>query len=247
MEEIAIRLDETRRAEFRRFLIASGVLHLIGFGLLAWSPAIPTVSPPAAITIDLSMAPPRPGAKPGPAPTAKPKPKPRKAPVILPTQPNTPKPQAKPRSEPKPAPVEEDEPEEVEYEDLMAQLRADAGEPDPSAKPEPEPVRSAAAGGGGGPGMPVSPELFAWMREARIHVRRSWVVPPAFELDRLVVTIRIDLDAAGNVRGKPKVVTRSGNPWYDENVVRSIEKASPLPAPPAAGPRTFIFHSDRDA
>ena len=74
MEQVAIRLDATRRAEFRRFLVASGVLHVLGFGLLAWSPAIPTVSPPAAITIDLTMAAPRPGAKPGPA--ARPKPRP---------------------------------------------------------------------------------------------------------------------------------------------------------------------------
>jgi TonB family protein len=249
VDELAIRLHDARRGEFRRFVIASGVLHLGVVGLLAWSPGIPVVSPPSAITIDLAMAPPSPAAKPGPAPAAKPRPKPpRKAPVILPTQPSTPKPQAKPKpkAEPKPPP-EEAPPEEVEYEDLMAQLREDAGEPDPAAEPDPEPVRTAATGGGGGPGIPVPPELAAWMRDARIHVRRSWVVPPAFEMESLVVQIRIDLDAGGNVRGTPKVVKRSGNPWYDENVVRSIQKASPLPAPPAAGPRTFIFHSDRDA
>lgn len=247
MEQIAIRLDESRRLEFRRFLVASGVLHLLVFGLLAWSPAIPTVTPPSAISIDLTMAMPRPAAAPGPVARPKPKP-PKKAPVILPTQPSTPKPQAKPRPKPPPQEVVETEPEEVEYDDLLAQLRADAGEPDPSAEPEEEPVQTAAiGGGGGGVGVPVSPELAAWMRDARIHVRRSWVVPPAFEMQSLVVEVEIDLDSSGNVRGTPKVGRRSGNPWYDENVIRSIQKASPLPAPPEVGSWTFVFYSDRDA
>ena len=244
MDEIAIRLDESRRAEFRRFLVASGVLHLVLVGLLAWSPTIPVASPPAAITIDLTMAPSSAASKPGPSARPKPKPKPpKKAPVILPTQPSTPKPKAK--AKPEPAPQEE--PEEVEYEDLMAQLRADAGEPDPAERAE-EPVRTAAAtGGGGGPGVQVSPEMMAWTKKARIHVRRSWVVPSNFEILSLVVHVQIQLDAAGAVVGKPKVTRRSGNPYYDDGVRSSIQKASPLPAPPEAGTYTFIFHSDRDA
>jgi outer membrane biosynthesis protein TonB len=246
VEEIAIRLDETRRLEFRRFLIASAMLHVGFFGLMAWSPTIPTMSQPSAISIDLTMSVPSPAAKPGPAARPKPKPKPPKpAPTILPTQPSTPKPMAKPK--PEPTPREEEEPQEVEYDDLMAQLRADAGEPDPSAEPAEEPVQTAAIGGGGGPGVPIPPELADWMREARIHVRRSWVVPPAFEMESLVVEIAIELDAAGNVRGKPRVTRRSGNPWYDDNVISSIKKATPLPAPPEAGTWTFVFYSDRDA
>ena len=54
------------------------------------------------------------------------------------------------------------------------------------------------------------------------------------------------LDAAGNVKGKPKIARRSGNPWYDDGVVRSIQKASPLPAPPEAGAWSFVFISDED-
>jgi drug/metabolite transporter (DMT)-like permease len=52
--------------------------------------------------------------------------------------------------------------------------------------------------------------------------------------------------AAGALRGKPRVTRRSGNPWYDDNVISSIKKASPLPAPPEAGTWTFVFYSDRD-
>jgi outer membrane biosynthesis protein TonB len=246
LEEIAIRLDETRRLEFRRFLIASAVLHVGVFAMMAFSPMIPAMSPASAIRIDLTLSVPSPAAKPGPAARPKPKPKPPKpAPTILPTQPSTPKPQAKPK--PEPTPREEEEPQEVEYDDLMAQLRADAGEPDPSEEPAEQPVQTAAIGGGGGPGVPVSPELAAWMREARIHVRRSWVVPPAFEMERLVVEVAIDLDVSGKLRREPRVTRRSGNPWYDDNVISSIQKASPLPAPPEAGIWTFVFYSDRDA
>ena len=242
MEQIAIRLDEPRRLEFRRFLIASGVIHVLMFGMLVWSPSLSSMSPPAAVIVDLTLALPSAATKPGPAARPKPKPKPpRKAPVVLPTQPSVPKPQAKP----KPAPPQE-EPEEVEYEDLMAKLRADAGEPDPAAEPDEDPVETASIGGGGGPGVPVSPELAAWMRASRIHVRRSWVVPPDFEFQTLVVEIAIELDGSGNVLGTT-VKRRSGSPYYDDNVISSIKKASPLPAPPEAGTWRFVFYSDRDA
>ena len=44
--------------------------------------------------------------------------------------------------------------------------------------------------------------------------------------------------------GEPRIVKRSGNPWYDDGVVRSIQKASPLPAPPEAGEWSFVFVAD---
>jgi len=36
-------------------------------------------------------------------------------------------------------------------------------------------------------------------------------------------------------------VASSGNPFYDDNAVRALVKASPLPAPPKAGRRTIVF------
>ena len=57
-------------------------------------------------------------------------------------------------------------------------------------------------------------------------------------------TIRVELDASGGVVGEPRIVGRSGNPWYDEGVVRSIQKASPLPPPPEAGEWSFVFVAD---
>jgi hypothetical protein len=92
----------------------------------------------------------------------------------------------------------------------------------------------------------VSPEVAAWLRAAQAHVWRNSVVPPNFEMQSLVTRVSVELDAAGNVRGEPSIDARSGNPWYDDGVVNSIKKASPMPAPPKAGRWTFEFHSDRD-
>lgn len=197
---------------------------------------------------------PVPAAPPAPAPL--PPPVPVKKQVVLPKQPEMPKPKPEPRPEPKPrqepkpqrreldpseykqqpAPVEE-------YEDVMAKLRAEAGEPsEEPAPPTPEPVQVAsAAAPDAGVGRPVDPEVAGWMRRAKIHVRRSWVVPPGFRIQPLETRVMVRLDGAGTVLGEPEILRRSGNPWYDDGVVRGIQKASPLPPPPEAGEWEFIF------
>jgi len=81
----------------------------------------------------------------------------------------------------------------------------------------------------------------AWLKRAKIHVRKNWVVPPGFRTQALEAQVEVDLDAGGQVRGTPKLTKRSGNPWYDEGVVRAIQKSSPLPRPPEAGKWPFVF------
>ena len=122
---------------------------------------------------------------------------------------------------------------------VMAQLRAESGEV------APQPAQTAAlpqpAGFPGGTGPQISPEVAAWMRLAKIHIRGVWVVPPGFRTQTLEAHVAVRLDAAGAVTGEPRITRRSGNPWYDEGVVRAIRKASPLPAPPEADEWVFIF------
>jgi TonB family protein len=72
-------------------------------------------------------------------------------------------------------------------------------------------------------------------------VRRSWVVESGFRLQALETRVSVRLDAAGTVLGEPQITRRSGNPWYDDGVVRGLQKASPLPPPPEAGEWEFIF------
>ncbi len=250
-----IDLDDDRRGEFRRFLVVSALLHLALAASFAFSPGMPRMSAPmGAISVDLVAAPtrsaPAPRAKPKPAPApapapAKPKPKP---PVpdkrVLPKESTVPKPtpRAK-REEIRPEDVARPEAPEQDYNDVLEQLRNEAGEPEAPAA-EPEQVAAVAPAGGGGTGRPVSPEVADWMRRTRIHVRRSWVVPPGFRQQSLATTVDVELDSGGNLIGEPEIRQRSGNPWYDDGVLRSIRKASPLPAPPEAGVWNFVFVSD---
>ena len=233
-----------RRRDFRRFVMISSTLHLGVALLLLLAPLMPVVTPlPGVISFDLVAAPSTPRAAPvAPRPRPKPKP-PAPAPVILPEKPMAdPEPRPAPQ---KPPPPEPEAPVEREYTDVLAQLRAELGEEEPVEREEP--VQTAALGAGGsGPPRPVSPEVAAWLRQARIHVRKTWVVPAGFRTQSLQAVIEVELDAGGAVLGEPRVVRRSGNPWYDDGVVRSIRKASPLPAPPQAGAWTFVMLSDDD-
>ena len=254
-------LDDGRRGNFRRFLVVSAMLHLGLAAIFAFSPRMPQMSAPmGVISVDLVAAPtrsapvPRARPKPAPAPTPAPvKPAPAPKPPmpekrVLPKETTAPKPtpRAK-REEIPPEAVPRTEAPEQEYSDVLDKLRSEAGEEEaPPAEPE-EQVAAVAPAGGGGTGRPVSPEVADWMRRARIHVRRSWVVPPGFRLQSLATVVDVELDSGGNLLGEPEIVKRSGNPWYDDGVLRSIRKASPLPAPPEAGVWNFVFVSDESS
>ena len=110
--------------------------------------------------------------------------------------------------------------------------------------PAPRPRQQTAAIGSP-TGQPVSPEFLAWERRARASTSaRTGSCLRAFGTQPLRTSIVVELDAAGAVVGEPRIVKRSGNPWYDEGVVRSIQKASPLPPPPEPGEWSFVFVAD---
>jgi TonB family protein len=157
---------------------------------------------------------------------------------VLPAEPTTPKVKpkvVKPVEKPAPTPAPAEK-----LEDVLAQLRAESGEAAP-----PTEIAKAAPTAIGSPGSPtgvaISPEVAAWLKKAKIHVKKNWVVPPGFRTQALEARVEVNLDASGAVRGNPRITQPSGNPWYDEGVVRAIQKASPLPAPPEAGKWNFVF------
>lgn len=250
-------VDAARRRAMRRVLVASAVAHAAGVALLAWSPALtPNTAAPlaGAIPVELVAAPP----SPAPAPRARPAPppKPVREKVVLPKDPQpAPKPKPKPepepraRPEPKPEPRPEPKPEPAarSLEDVMRELENEEG-----ALEELEGVRQAAAPRATTPGVPggstrgvrVDPAVAGWLRRARIHVRRSWVLAPGFRTQALETHVRVRLDAQGNLLEEPTLTRRSGNPWYDESVLRALQKASPLPAPPEAGEWPFVFRPE---
>ncbi len=251
-------LAGTRRRELATLFALSCAVHALLFSLLAvsWFPR--RLALPAVISVDLVSAPraataaaaarPAPPAPAPPAPVAQPKPPPppKPAKVVLPKEPvQKPARREKPAEKAKPEPEPKDKPEPPppqDLDDVLAELRGEAGEKRPEAAPEP--VAAEEPSGPPGPGGAlVSPEVAAWIRRAKIHVRRAWIVPPGFRTQILVATFEVELDAGGRVVGEPHVVRPSGNPWYDEGVVRALQKASPLPAPPEAGRWSFAFDS----
>ena len=244
-QEIAIQLGGLRRRELRRLFAISVAAHLALVAAFLISPQSRISVPRGVVSVELVYAPAaaRPAA---PAPVAKPAPRKPPAPpkpkkVVLPAEPTTPKIEpkvAKPAVVEKP-PLVEPAPD-VEYEDVLAQLRAESGEDAPPT--EIAKVAPTAIGLPGSPnGVAISPEVAAWLKRAKSHVRKNWVVPPGFRTQALEAHVEVDLDASGGVRGTPRLSRRSGNPWYDEGVIRAIQKSSPLPAPPEAGKWNFVF------
>lgn len=246
-------MNHARRREFRRVVLLSAILHVAALVLSIVTPTSRAVTPPRVISVDLIGAPPPPSAtqpKPAVAPAPMPPevappppvPKPRPKAVVLPEKPTQPKPKPKPKPRERREVVLDPEPkQEKDLDDLLSQLREDAGEPTPATPTETATVAPPSTTSNRGAGQPVSAETLAWVRQAKLHVRRAWVVPPGFRTQALETHVLVKLDAGGSVVGEPRITRKSGNPWYDEGVVRGIEKASPLPPPPRAGDWDFVF------
>jgi protein TonB len=243
--ERAADFEATRRRDFQRMLAWSLAIHVGAVAVSLYSPTTRVGSPPQVISVELVAAPPSAAPKAPkpkaarPIPPPPPKPKPKQ--VVLPKNPTASPSKPKPaRPEPRREVVLEPKTrEEKSLEDLLSDMREEQGETTPS----PSPVRTAAVPSpapSAGTGV-MSPEEADWRRRAKLHVRQAWVVPPGFRTEVLQTHVTVKLDAAGNVVGTPRIDRRSGNPWYDEGVVRGIEKASPLPPPPEAGKWPFIF------
>ena len=239
--------EEERERRFRRMVAWSAAVHVVLVLLFLVTPKPRgTVALPGVVRVDLVAAPAAP-APPKAAPTppqARPAPPPKpKPPVpekkVIPKEPvATPKPKPEARPEPKPAPPQpapEPEPTELGYDELLEQLRGEAGAAAPPTTVA-DVGRAAVAGGG----VLVSPEVMAWMKRAKVHVTRAWVLEPGFRTQPLEAEITVRLGATGEVLDT-RITRRSGNPWFDESVERAIRKASPLPSPPEADEWPFVF------
>jgi len=242
--ELELETDARRRV--RRAYAFSALGHLVFVILLMLRPAPDPIVFPPAITVDLIAALPSPAppvSKPAPVAKPRPAPPPPQAKILPKSAPDA---MAKPKA---PAPVEpirrRARPKEMELGDAMAALRSDLGEAAPpleSAQPDTAVDAIGAPGPASSAGTArVSPELLAWINATRRHVQSVWVNPPEF-LDRgLMTRLEVQLLADGTVVGDPEVTSSSGDPYADDNARRALVKASPLPAPPAAGIQVFIF------
>jgi len=234
---------ESGRRSLRDGIIFSVALHgALVLSMMTFSSSR-SFHPASVVTVDLIAAIPAPSqpstAK--PRPTAPPKPvpvKPKK--VLLPKKPSPTS--TKPRPAPPPP---KPKPEELEYEDAMAKLREEMGEPAPSAEVDTpaEAGDAPLAMASSSSGRAVDKEIAEWALAARRHVRSVYVTPPEFLSRNLVTELSVRLSASGAVLGTPKVVRSSGDPYWDDNAVRALMRASPLPAPPESGVWPFAFPS----
>ena len=235
-------------------VVWSALAHAGALGLVLASPGVSDHAPPRVISVELvapslAAAPAAQKPAPAPAPVAPPEPAPPPPPkpkqVVLPEKPQAPKPETKPK--PREAEVfkEPEKKQEKSLEELIAEMRGNAAETPPAPAPAPaEPALSAIAPSPGlssGRGDPLSAEERDWQARVIRQMKGIWVVPPGFRTQPLQTRVVVTLDAAGNILGKPRVTQRSGNPWYDDGVVRGLNKASPLPPPPEAGDWVMWF------
>ncbi len=241
----------------RSLLVLSLVGHLCLMLGLMLTPGPAPLRMPQSLTVELvaavPVAPKPPAPPPAPTPTPTPTPAPAPPPPkpkvkILPKQ--APSVQLKPKPKPKPEPAlhRRPRPKELAYEDALAQLRGELGEP-PAAMDSPEPAESPAPApdspsARSSQGVKVDPELLAWHQAVKRHIRAGWVNPHEFRNRGLAAELVIDVAIDGRLLGRPKLVASSGNPFYDDNAVRALTRVSPLPPPPKAGPRTIVFTSE---
>lgn len=220
------RSAEEERRRFRMILGASAGAHVLVILALVFAPASSARLQPTVVTVDLVSAASFPDLLPvdRPKPRARPKPRPRK--IVVPKQ--APKAERKPR----PARVEE-----LDYDEALAQLREELGE-EPELQPAPEVARASAPPASG---EPIDPEVAAWMLATRRHVRSAWVTPPEFMERSLRTVLAVQVRADGRVLGEPEVLKASGDPFWDDNAVRAVLRANPLPPPPVAGEWQISF------
>ncbi|TMA43524.1 MAG: cell envelope integrity protein TolA, partial [Deltaproteobacteria bacterium] len=107
------------------------------------------------------------------------------------------------------------------------------------------PIGSGGQGPGGG-GQLVGLEFIAYRQQVINTVKARWT--NVIARPGLVVTIHFEIGPDGDVSGV-RVEQSSGNAAYDASAVRAVQRATPLPPPPARYVKEFRefqieFHSE---
>lgn len=233
---------------FVRALAVSFALHLGVAACLLFAPKPAPVYAPAVITVRMVSMP---SAASAPAP-AEPVSKEEPAPVPLPAKPKPvakkailPKRAAPISKKPKPKP----KPKPLEYDDALAALREELGEEttpvaSPTVSQEVRESEVVAESSGEASGLEVDPAVLAWRSAVLRHVNKFLRVPQEFMNRSLSTVLILRLTSTGEILGH-ETVRSSDNPYWDDNVERALNQASPLPPPPNPGEWTFRFTPDK--
>lgn len=71
----------------------------------------------------------------------------------------------------------------------------------------------------------------SYVRDVEKHIRKFWSIPQWLANKRLRAKVRIRFDESGTIVAKD-LIQSSGNPAFDEAVLATLERASPVPKPP---------------
>jgi len=166
----------------------------------------------------VEKAAPKPEAKPKPEPKPEPKPAPKPKAEVKPKP--TPKPQPKPEVKPKPKPTP---PRDAA---AQRQLRQELAREEAAirAQRQDAELRALLA-------REASERALAtWPDKIRAKIRGNIILPPSITGNPEAV-FDVVLLPTGDVLGTPRLRRSSGDPRYDDAVLRAILKSSPLPRP----------------
>ena len=85
------------------------------------------------------------------------------------------------------------------------------------------------AGGRGGPGIVKGMDFVIYQNRMLGTIKDNWAW--VGQRSNLRVVVHFSIKDNGEIAGL-KIVQPSGDPSYDESVLRAVKKSSPLPAPP---------------
>jgi colicin import membrane protein len=92
------------------------------------------------------------------------------------------------------------------------------------------------AGGRGGPGIVKGIDFIIYQNRMLATIKENWAW--VGQKSNLRVVVHFGIKENGEIVGL-KIVQPSGDPSYDESVLRAVKKSSPLPAPPESYRRDF--------
>jgi colicin import membrane protein len=92
------------------------------------------------------------------------------------------------------------------------------------------------AGGRGGPGVVKGIDFIVYQNRLLSTIKDNWAW--VGQRGNLKVVVHFGVKDNGDIVGL-KVVQPSGDPSYDESVLRAVKKSSPLPAPPESYRKDF--------
>ena len=188
--------------------------------LLEPDPEAPTIEPlaeePAALEVAATEPEPEPKPKPKPKPEPKPEPKPK------------PKPEPKPEPAAEPATQPSTQPAAAENENADAVQQEQAPVPAPGGQQASGQAAQVDSGGNIAAERDYFAELSAWLNRHKQYPRAA-----RQRRQTGIVELRFTMNAAGEVLSY-EISKSSGHDLLDRAVIQMLERATPLPAMPAA-------------